>query len=48
MNLVTVLPAWYTRTPEQVAGYPDAITSLPNFDRIVVALGKGLSISLRG
>ena len=34
--------------PEEVAGYLEALEGLPGFDRIVVPVGKGLSIAYRG
>jgi predicted O-methyltransferase YrrM len=34
--------------PEEVAGYLEALEGLPRFDRIVVPVGKGLSIAYRG
>jgi predicted O-methyltransferase YrrM len=33
--------------PDQIAGYLDAINALPEFDHMVVAVGKGLSIALK-
>ncbi|MDP9458123.1 MAG: class I SAM-dependent methyltransferase [Actinomycetota bacterium] len=34
--------------PEEVAGYLEALAGLPGFDRLVVPVGKGLSIAYRG
>jgi predicted O-methyltransferase YrrM len=34
--------------PEEVAGYLEALEGLPGFDRLVVPVGKGLSIAYRG
>ena len=34
--------------PEEVTGYLEALEGLPGFDRLVVAVGKGLSIAYRG
>ena len=34
--------------PEEVAGYLKALEELPGFDRLVVPVGKGLSIAYRG
>ena len=34
--------------PEEVAGYLEALEGLPRFDRLVVPVGKGLSIAYRG
>ena len=34
--------------PEEVAGYLQALERLPGFDRLVVPVGKGLSIAYRG
>jgi predicted O-methyltransferase YrrM len=34
--------------PEEVAGYLEALERLPGFDRLVVPVGKGLSIAYRG
>ena len=33
--------------PDQIAGYLAAITSLPQFDHMVVSVGKGLSIAYK-
>lgn len=33
--------------PEQIAGYLDAISSLPNFDHMVIPVGKGLSVAYK-
>lgn len=34
--------------PEEVTGYLEALEGLPGFDRLVVPVGKGLSIAYRG
>ncbi len=34
--------------PKEVAGYLEALARLPGFDRLVVPVGKGLSIAYRG
>ncbi len=34
--------------PQEVAGYLEALEELPGFDRLVVPVGKGLSIAYRG
>jgi predicted O-methyltransferase YrrM len=34
--------------PEEIAGYLDALAALPDFDRLVVPIGKGLSVAYRG
>jgi predicted O-methyltransferase YrrM len=34
--------------PQEVAGYLEALEGLPGFDRLVVPVGKGLSIAYRG
>jgi predicted O-methyltransferase YrrM len=34
--------------PEEVAGYLEALEGLTGFDRLVVPVGKGLSIAYRG
>jgi predicted O-methyltransferase YrrM len=34
--------------PEEVAGYLEALEAMPGFDRLVVPIGKGLSIAYRG
>jgi predicted O-methyltransferase YrrM len=33
--------------PAEIVGYPQALEALPRFDRIVVPIGKGLSIAYR-
>ncbi len=34
--------------PEEIAGYLAALEELPGFDRLVVPIGKGLSVAYRG
>lgn len=34
--------------PQEVAGYLEALEELPGFDRMVIPVGKGLSIAYRG
>ncbi|MDP9437703.1 MAG: class I SAM-dependent methyltransferase [Actinomycetota bacterium] len=34
--------------PQEVAGYLEALEELPGFDRLVVPIGKGLSVAYRG
>ena len=34
--------------PKEIAGYLEALEGLPGFDRLVVPVGKGLSIAYRG
>ena len=34
--------------PEEIGGYLEALEALPGFDRLVVPVGKGLSIAYRG
>jgi len=36
-----------TSHPDQIAGYLAAITALPDFDHIVVPIGKGLSLAYK-
>jgi predicted O-methyltransferase YrrM len=34
--------------PEQIAGYMQAVESLPDFDTVTIPTGKGLSLAFRG
>jgi predicted O-methyltransferase YrrM len=33
--------------PDEIAGYMAALEGLPDFDRVVVPIGKGLSVAYR-